>query len=231
MTACGARVYVCDLNEEALTRLAESLPVGFSRADVSVPDEVARLVDEAAASLDGVNVLVNNAGISGPIGPVDELLPEALRHTLAVNLESQFYCAAQAVPRIRDAGGGSIINISSIAGRLGYPSRAPYSASKWGVIGFTKSLAAELGQAGIRVNAVCPGAVDDEPLRASFKRRGDALGVPPAEVREQLLAQSSMRRFVTPADVAHLVAFLASDLADGISGQVIGVDADTTRLN
>src|SRR5690606_36361061 len=122
------------------------------------------LFEAAAGSLGGLDVLVNNAGVAGPTLPVEKISDEDWRRTQAVNLDGQFFCVRRAVPLLREAGGGSIVNLSSAAGRFGFPLRTPYSASKWAVVGFSRSLAMELGPDGIRVNALCPGAVQGERI-------------------------------------------------------------------
>jgi NAD(P)-dependent dehydrogenase (short-subunit alcohol dehydrogenase family) len=155
----GARVHVCDINEAALAECRATLGVTTSLTDVSREDQVKRLVDDAAGALGGLDVLINNAGIAGPTGTVDEIATRAWRDTIDINLNGQFYCAHYAVPLLRAAGEAAIINMSSAAGRFGYAFRTPYSASKWAIVGFTQSLAKELGPAGIRVNAILPGIV------------------------------------------------------------------------
>lgn len=232
MAASGAKVHVCDVDAAALRSLAgECEGVSYTIADVADPEAVRVFVEEAVNRFGGLDTLVNNAGVAGPIGPIEDVWPDPLRRALEVNLESQFHCARLAVPLLKSAGGGSILNISSAAGRFGFSRRSAYAASKWGVIGLTKSLAIELGPSGIRVNALCPGAVDGPPLQGSIVRRARAEGITEDAVRAALLSQSSMRQFVTAEDVAACLVFLASDLASRISGQVIGIDADTVYLN
>src|SRR5262249_57867060 len=135
---------------------------------------VARLFEEALKALGGLDVLVNNAGIAGPTGKVDEIKPEDWDRTLAVDITGQFNCARLAVPHLRKSKNASIVNLSSAAGKLGFPLRTPYSASKWAVVGFTKSLAMELGEAGIRVHAIMPGIVQGERIRRVFPAQAQA---------------------------------------------------------
>ena len=230
MAACGARVHICDIDEAALKAVSiEARGVLPCMADVASFPSVQALFELVEGQSGRLDILVNNVGIAGQVAGIESLSPEQLRLTLAANLESQFYCAREAV-RLMPKGEGAIINVSSIAGRLGYARRTSYSASKWGVIGLTKSLAAELGGAGIRVNAVCPGAVDGPPLTRAIQKRAERRGIPEDAVRDELRAQSSMRCFVTADDVAQLIVFLSSNAAKTISGQVIGVDGDTTHL-
>ena len=157
----GARVHACDRDPTALEHLPGSTEddLDGTVADVSSEADVVRLFEEAMDRLGGLDVLVNNAGTAGPTGPVETLDLDGWRRTLAVNLDGLFLCARAAVPALRRAGGGSIVNLSSTAGLHGYPLRSPYATAKWGVIGFTRTLAMELGPAGIRVNAICPGSV------------------------------------------------------------------------
>ena len=164
LTALGARVVVCDVSDEALAAVRPRV-VAAVRADVSADAEVDALFEETAAALGGLDALVNNAGIAGPTGGVDEIDPADWRRCLDVCLTGQFLCARRAVPMLKAAGGGAIVAMSSAAGRFGYAFRTPYAAAKWGVIGLTQSLAKELGPAGIRVNAVLPGISWRQHLR------------------------------------------------------------------
>ena len=143
----GYRVHVCDVSESALKQLNVSDPaIGTSLCDVSDAEAVEHLFDEVVQRFGGLDFLINNAGIAGPTAPVEDITPTEWRQTMAVNIDGQFYCARRAVPLLKRAGGGGIVNISSVAGRLGYPMRSPYAASNWAVIGFTQSLAMELGR-------------------------------------------------------------------------------------
>ncbi|MCJ2138354.1 SDR family oxidoreductase [Methylobacterium sp. J-026] len=173
----GARVFACDIDPEALDGLPAN--VGRCRTDVADRDAVAAMMTAAVAHLGGLDVLINNAGIAGPTGRVEEIAPEAWDQCLTVCLTSQFNCARLAVPHLRQSANASIVNLSSAAGKFGFALCSPYAAAKWGVIGFTKSLAIELGGDGIRVNAILPGLVpparrpDPAPLLAP---RPDHLG-------------------------------------------------------
>ena len=226
----GDRVHVCDVDQSRLEALLESSGIGTTTADVSDPSQVAVLFEAIRGELGGLDVLVNNAGTAGPTGPVEALSFEEWRRTLAVNLDSQFLCAHHAVPMLKDAGGGSIVNISSTAGLHGYPLRAPYAAAKWGVIGLTKTLAMELGPHGIRVNAICPGGVDGDRMDRVIAAQASVRRVAQELVREGLLRQTSMRTFVDAQDVAALALFLCSEAGAKISGQAIAVDGHTEGL-
>src|SRR5437588_308688 len=161
----GAKVHVCDVDQRALAALAKSdRKITQTTADVADRADVARLFKEAVRALGGLDVLVNNAGIAGPTGRIDEIAPAEWDRCLAVNITGQFNCARMAVPHLRESTNASIVNLSSAAGRLGFPLRTPYASSKWAVVGFTKSLAIELGAAGIRVNAIQPGIVEGDRI-------------------------------------------------------------------
>ena len=228
LAAAGARVHTCDIDEKALDDLRRDLPdVGTTLCDVADPAAVERLFSEAQDTLGGLDALVNNAGIAGPTGPVETLSIEDWQQTLAVNLSGQFYCARLATPLLKAAGGGAIVNLSSIAGRLGYPLRAPYAASKWGVVGLSHTLAAELGPDGIRSNAILPGPVAGPRIDRVIQAKADARGVPFEQMRETYLDMTAMRAFVEAEDVARMVLYLISDAGRLISGQAISVDADT----
>jgi len=227
----GARVHVCDVDVAGLDALHRSHPtIGTSVADVSEPEQVDGLFEEAEESFGGLDVLINNAGIAGPTAPVEDVSPEEWRRTMAVNIDGQFYCARRAVPLIKAAGGGSIVNIASTAGVLGYPLRAPYAASKWAVVGLTKTLAMELGREGIRVNAICPGPVSGERMQRIAAAEAEAKGVSAEEVRRGYVKQVSMQRFIEAREIAETVLFLCGDGGRSISGQSLGVDGHTETL-
>src|SRR5436190_6432178 len=181
----GARVHVCDVDAKALRGLGKSDPkITCSKCDVSDRRQVAKLFREALAELKGLDVLVNNAGIAGPTGKVDEIAPEEWDRCLAIDITGQFNCARLAAPHLRQSRNASIVNLSSAAGRLGFPLRTPYSAAKWAVVGFSKSLAAELGPDGIRCNAIQPGIVAGERFDHVMENKARASGITPEAMLE-----------------------------------------------
>ena len=227
----GAKVHICDINDDQLTACTASLPgAGVSRADVSDPAQVDQLFEEVISHLGGLDVLVNNAGIAGPTAAVEDVSPQQWDRTMAININGQFYCARRAVPLLKAAGGGTIINMSSSAGLLGYPMRSPYAASKWAVIGLTKTMAMELGEFGIRVNAVCPNAVKGPRMDAVIEAEAKAKGISEEEVYKSLVQGTSMRTFVTTEDVSSMILFLCSKAGSRISGQALSVDGFTETL-
>ncbi len=227
----GARVHVCDVDLAGLDALIQARPgIGTSVADVSSPEQVAGLFEEALESLGGLDALVNNAGIAGPTAPVEDVSPEEWRRTMAVNIDGQFHCIRHAVPHLKAAGGGAIVNIASTAGVLGYPLRAPYAASKWAVVGLTKTLAMELGADNIRVNAICPGPVTGERMDRVAAAEARTKGVTEEEVRAGYVSQVSMRRFIEAREIAETVLFLSGPTGRSISGQTLGVDGHTETL-
>ncbi|MDH3474883.1 MAG: SDR family oxidoreductase [Rhodospirillales bacterium] len=230
--AAGARVHVCDVDVAALDETHGANPgVGTTVADVAEPEQVAHLFSEAEADLGGLDVMINNAGIAGPTGALEQIAPEDWRRTIAVDLDGVFYCLRHAVPLLKQAGGGSIVNISSTAGLFGFPLRAPYAAAKWAVIGLTKTLAMELGPCGIRVNAICPGSIEGPRIDRVIAAAAEARGVSAREQRDFYLRQSSLRCFVTAEDIANMALFLASDAGSKISGQALAVDGHTEFLS
>jgi len=229
--AAGAKVYICDVDPLALEAAREALPgLGTAICDVSAPKQVERFFSDAVAWLGGLDILVNNAGIAGPTAPVEEIAPEDWTHTLAVDLTGQFLCAHHAVPLLKRAGGGSIVNVSSAGGLFGYPLRTPYAASKWGVIGLTKTLAMELGSFSINVNAICPGFVAGERLDRVIATKAKIQGISVDTLREAYLGLNSLHSFIAPTHIAETILFLCSPAGAAISGQVIGVDGDLQTL-
>ena len=229
--AQGARVQVCDVAGDRGVDLLRELPgVGFTRADVAVPADVERVFADLAAHLGGLDVLINNAGIAGPTAPVEQVSPEDWSRTLDVNITGQFLCARLAVPLLKEAGGGSIINLSSVAGRLGYPMRTPYSASKWAVVGFTQSLAMEVGPHGIRVNALLPGMVEGDRIRSVIAAKAAAMQKTYAELEAEHFSQVSLRRMVKPDEIANMALFLCSAAGAAVTGQALSVCGNVERM-
>jgi NAD(P)-dependent dehydrogenase (short-subunit alcohol dehydrogenase family) len=227
----GARVHTCDVDEAALSALAGAhAEVTRSKTDVADRAQVAKLFDEALQALGGLDCLVNNAGIAGPTGRVEEIAPEDWDRTLAVNVTGHFNCTRLAVPHLKKSANPSIVNLSSAAGRFGFPLRSPYSASKWGVVGLTKTWAMELGEFGVRVNAIQPGAVDGERIRRVFEAKAKARGTTMEEQERVALQQASIKELIQPRQLADMIVYLASPLARTISGQAIAVDGDLQSL-
>ena len=227
----GARVLICDIDQAALAAVAKS-DAAFAQTACDVADSaaVAKLFAAVAAQLGGLDALVNNAGIAGPTAACEDVSLADWERTLAVNITGQFLCAQHAIPMLKQSANASIANLSSAAGRFGFPMRTPYAASKWGVIGFTKSLSAELGPFGIRVNAICPGFVAGPRIEAVLANKAAARGVPTDVVRAEGLAKTSLRRFVTAQDIANSIVFLASSAGSNISGHALPVDGDLQAL-
>ena len=231
LIAQGARVHICDVSYEFMADFRKVHPTASaSKADVSDEADVERLFTDLERELGGLDALVNNAGIAGPTGNVEDMSPSEWRRCIEVCLVGQFLCTRLAVPMLKAGGGGAIVNMSSAAGRHGYAFRTPYSAAKFGVVGFTQSLAKELGPSNIRVNAILPGIVEGPRIEGVIRDRAKQLGIPYAEMETQYLANVSLRRMVTPHDVAKMVLFLLSDAGCNMSGQSIGVDGNVETL-
>jgi len=228
--ANGAKVFVCDINDKALADIRKEISSVIARhCDMGLRAEIERMVPEAVAALGGLDVLINNAGIAGLTLSVEDYPPDNWDKVVAVNLTAMFDVSRLAIPHLKKSKAGCIINMSSIAGRGGFENRSPYAATKWGVIGLTKTLALELGAWGIRANAIAPGAVEGERIVRVFQGRAQISGKSMAEVKAEALAGQSIKAMVDPKDVAALAVFLASDAAKSISGQVIPIDNDRQR--
>lgn len=226
--AAGAKVFVCDIDAAALKQLSEQLPgVLTAVCDIADRASVAGVMDAAVAALGGLDVLVNNAGIAGPAASVADLDPDAWDTVLRVNLTGTFTVTQLAIPHLKKSAAGSIVVMSSLAGRFGYPNRSAYATTKWGLIGFTRTLSRELGEFGIRVNAILPGAVEGPRLQQVFQGRASVSGRSVAEEEAAALANQSIKRFVDPADIAALAVFLSSQAGRSISGQLIPIDGDS----
>ncbi len=227
----GAKVHVCDVDEMALAELANSDPaIARSQCDVANRTAVKTMFDAAVAALGGLDVLVNNAGIAGPTAKVEEMNPEDWDRCLEICLTGQFNCTRLAVPLLRQSSNASIVNLSSAAGRLGFAMRSPYAAAKWGVVGFTKSLAIELGPDKIRVNAILPGLVAGDRQRRVLEAKAQQRGISYAEMERIAFSYTSIKDYVTPEQIADQILLMCSPRGRTISGQAISICGDTQML-
>ena len=216
--AQGAELWLNGRDEQAITRMAEALGVEFGVPcmplcfDVADPQAVKQAFQQLFGQTRQLDVLVNNAGVldDALLGMVQQ---QQIERTFATNSYSTLYCSQYAARLMQRSGGGSIINMASIIGRVGNAGQAVYAGSKAAVIGITQSLAKELAASQIRVNAIAPGFIDTDMARS----------LPPAKFDERV-ASIAMGRIGTPDEVANVALFLASDLSRYVTGQVIGVD-------
>jgi NAD(P)-dependent dehydrogenase (short-subunit alcohol dehydrogenase family) len=230
--ANGASVFVCDIDPNALKALeGEIAGVKTGLCDVSKRQDIEKMIGECVGAIGGLDVLVNNAGISGPTAPVEEMDPEEWEKVMAVDLTGTFNVTRVAIPHLRKSEAGVIINMSSVAGRFGYANRSPYCTAKWGLIGFTKTLSIELGEHGIRANAILPGAVDGPRIQRVFEGRAKVSGKNLDQIKKEAMAVQSLKRMVDPKDIAALALFLASDAAKSISGQMLPIDNDMQQAS
>lgn len=226
--AGGARVHICDVDTNALADFRLAFPSATAtEVDLRDASAIDNWIVTALNDLGGVDVLVNNAGIKGPTAFVEDVELAEWRDCLAVNLDSHYVCARRVAVVMKAQGLGSIINMSSMAGKVGYGMRTPYAAAKWAVVGLTKSLAIELGPHGVRCNCICPGSVRGDRIDRVIEAEAEQRGVPPAVVAAEYVAGQSIKRFVEPTEIADLCVFLASSAASMITGQAIGLDGHT----
>jgi NAD(P)-dependent dehydrogenase (short-subunit alcohol dehydrogenase family) len=220
----GARVHVCDVDEAALADYASAHPdCGATVCDISDRAAVDRLFADVEARMGGLDVLVNNASISGAVARVEDQDPDEWERLFAVNTHGTFFCTRRAIPMLKRAGEGSIINISSVSGRLPYPLRSPYSTSKFAMVGFTQCLALELGAYNIRANAILPGLVRGERWFGNAQRRAAAAGVAVDDIVAGSLARVATGLMIEPGEIADMAVFLASKMGRNITGQSISV--------
>ena len=226
----GADLVLAARSQEKLEEVArecqalgrKALPLG---ADVSKKGQVQALVEAAIKNFGKIDILVNNAGIAGPNAPVTEVKEEEWDEVLDINLKGTFLCSQAVLKEMIPRRSGRIINMSALGGIRGYPRRSPYSVSKWGINGFTQTLAMEAGPYNIQVNALCPGPVRGERLLRVFQREADATGTTLEKILGSFEARSPLRKIVTEEEVAQLAVFLASERSNGITGQVINIMA------
>ena len=227
----GAEVHLCDIDRAALDKTKAQYPqVHISHTDVGNEAQVLAMFSEIQARWGQLDILVNNAGIAGPTAAIEDTVLQEWQQTLDVNLTGAFLCTRSAVPLIKKAKGGSIVNISSAAGRHGFPLRSPYSATKFGVIGLTQTWAMELGPSGIRVNAILPGIVEGPRQDRVLGAKAQAFGISLEAMRQRALERVSLRRMVTAQDIAAQIVFICSPAGANISGQSLSVDGNVETL-
>jgi len=205
--------------------------LGTNVCDISKREDIDQMIAAGIAALGGLDVLVNNAGIAGPTTPVEEFNPDDWDNVVKINLNGTFNVTRLAIPHLKKSQAGVIINMSSVAGRFGYANRSAYAATKWGIVGFTKTLSIELGKFGIRANAILPGSVEGDRIQRVFENRAKASGKSLEQIKKEAMTVQSIKRFVDPRDIAALVIFLASDAAKSISGQMLPIDNDMQQAS
>ena len=213
------------LEETSLEFQSKGLRFKSYGTDLSDDFQIDLLIKTVVRDLGPPDILVNNAGITGPTLPVHEITTEHWDRTLSINLRTPFLLSRAVIPLMIERRTGSIINMSSIAGKMAYPLRSPYAASKWGLIGLTLTLAQEVGSFGIRVNAICPGPTRTQMIDAVIRDRAEAAGVDVGAMTEEYTRATALKRMVLPEEVADLVLFLCSGEAAAITGQAIDVSA------
>jgi len=226
----GAAVAVADTLGERVEGVAEELKSAGARAvaligDITKLADCERWVAKVVERFGRLDVLVNNAGIGGPVGPVAEIDVDGWQQTLMVNLTGAMLCSRAALAEMLLRRSGSIVNVASNVGKRGLALRSPYVVSKWGMLGLTQTLALEVAQTGIRVNAVCPGPIRGERVDGYIRKQAQALGVTEEAVRQQWISEVPMRRMIEPDEVSEVVLFLASGRASAMTGQAINITA------
>ena len=230
----GANVFISDIDENKIAFKKQhekyNKNLFIHKVDTSNSSRVNDYFLELKKNLDSIHALINNVGIAGPTGKLEDLKIEEWCKTLDVNINSHFYFIKFAIPLLKKRG-GSIINLSSTAGIHGFALRSPYAASKWAIIGLTKSLAMELGEFNIRVNSIAPGSVKGDRMDRVIKAKSKTIGISEGKLQKDYESMVSLKTFVEKEDIANIATFLISDSAKKISGQVITIDGNTERMN
>ena len=229
----GYTVYASDINQKKIDEL-KSHPLINERlfvdnVDAADVNSVKNYFE--SIKLSSIHALINNVGVAGPTGTMEDISVDDWNQTIETNLNSHFYFTKNAIPLLKQNNGGSIINLSSTAGIYGFPLRTPYAASKWAIIGVTKSLAMELGEFNIRVNAICPGSVSGDRINRVIEAKAKSLNIAINKVKEDFEEMVSLKTFVDKEDIANMAVFLLSSQAQKVSGQIMTVDGNTERMN
>jgi len=226
--AGGTRVHIADVNAEAVQEITKQYPaISGTVGDISKPADLDTLFQDVQKQLGGLDVLVNNAGIAGATAPVADYPIDTWNAVVNLNLTGTFMVTQRAIPLLKQSPAASILVMSSLAGRFGYQNRVAYSTTKWGLVGFAKTLSLELGPFGITANTIHPGAVDGPRLQSVVEGRAKVSGRTADEETQLALANQSVKKFIDPADIAALAVFLAGPHARTISGQMFPIDGDS----
>ena len=231
----GAIVYICDIDTKSLKKIQKH-PLNKKKlfayeCDASDEYEVSDFFNQVSKKTKKIDALINNVGIAGPTGNIEKLSSDDWEQTLKINVISHFYFTKLAIPMLKKNKGGSIINISSGAGIMGFPLRSPYAASKWAVIGVTKTLAMELGKFNIRVNAICPGTIKGNRMVRVIRDKAKFLKISKKKVEKEFVSMASMNCWIYEEDIGKMCSFLISSDGERISGQTIPVDGNAIRLD
>ena len=223
----GAKVFICDIDETALENTLSSFDnVSGARVDVSDPDQFKSFFNKADEYLGGLDIMINNAGTAGPTALIEDILLEEWSNCININLTSAFLGTQESIPRIKDSNneGGSIINLSSAAGKFGFPLRSPYSAAKWAIVGLTRTTALEVGKYGIRCNCIQPGPVDGDRINRVIQAKAKAEGVSENQTRDEMMSGTTLHTFIPQKHIANMIGYLCSDVGSTITGQALSVD-------
>ena len=230
----GAIVFICDVDKKHLLKAKKhklnKKKLFVYECDASDENKVKELFTQINKKTKKIDCLVNNVGVAGPTGTIEKLKSKDWENTLKVNVISHFHFSKLSIPMLKKNKGGSIINLSSTAGIFGFPLRSPYAASKWAIIGLTKSLAMELGKYKIRVNAICPGSVKGKRMQRVISAKAKLLKTTSLKIKKEFESMTSIPSFVSKDDIASMIIFLLSDHATNISGQSIAIDGNTERM-
>ena len=231
----GAYVYLCDIDNKSLNKLNKNRHINKRlfkyNCDASDESQVLNLFKKISKKTKKIDALINNVGVAGPTGSLERLKSKDWERTIQVDVNSHFYFTKKAIPLIKKSRNGSIINISSTAGILGFPLRSPYAASKWAVIGVTKTLAMELGKFKIRVNAICPGTIKGDRMVRVIRDKAKFLKMSKKNVEKEFISMASMNCWIYGEDIGNMCSFLISKEGERISGQSIPIDGNAIRLD
>ena len=230
----GGKVYLTDIDQKKINKINRNNKyknkIFANQLDANNYNQVKQYF-KSLSNLKKIDGLINNVGIAGPTKYLEKITREEWQNTIETNLNSHFFFTKFAIPLLKKNKSGSIINLSSTAGLFGFPQRTPYAASKWAIIGLTKSLAMELGKFKIRVNAICPGSVEGDRMKRVISAKAKLLKVNSNKIQKEFESMTSIKSFVSKEDIASMAVFLLSDNSINISGQAIAVDGHTERMN